>query len=528
MPPDFPNTNVKSVASWSNYSGTISNRPIPVYCTPQGGTDVSILRSHGDAIRSILRYCFTQNPPASLRSLGSTWSFSRIIEPGGVVLDPANLTYIERVPPELFSPAYQTRAGQGFAPMFIEGGTQIASINRRLASDVRLALQTSGAGDGHRLAGCIATGTHGSAIGIGALHDTVLGVYLVVGPDRALFVQAASAPFAGDATATWLQGQTGIPTATISDDEALGAVLVSLGSLGVVFGAVVETVPLYRFKVMTFGRLWNDPQVWTAIRTLDTSALHPDVPDAPYHFGVVMHPYPPDGGNGAFVTMMWKTAADGVAATTPFPGIPVASSDLMGLVSKLTQALGGRLTAGLELKILQGLITEQLGSGAASNSEGFPGEVFGPTTLPPGTGASTEIVVNQVDAERALKVVYSVLDQLKARGLFLLGGIGVRFVPQTKSLLGMNIFPMNCYIELPSIRNDDVLSVYKEVWNAIEQAGIAFTCHWGQLHGMTPARLANYFGNRAVAWKGARAQLLDETGRKVFAAPILSEVGLDA
>jgi hypothetical protein len=527
MPPNFPNTSVKSVASWSNYSGTITGRPIPVYCTPQGGTDASVLRTHGDAVRAILRYCFAQNPPAAIRSLGSAWSFSRIIEPEGVVLDPANLNFIERVPPQLFSAGYQQRAARGFTPVFIEGGAQIASINRRLASDVRLALQTSGAGDGHRLAGCIATGTHGSALRIGALHDTVLGVYLIVGPDRALFVQSAAAPLAGDAVAAWLQEQTGIPSATIADDEAFGAALVSLGSLGVVFGVVVETVPLYQLRYQSFGRSWDDAQVWSAIRTLDTSALHPNVADPPYHFSLVMHPYPPAGGDGAFVTLMWKTGAEGVPVASPLPGIPIASSDLMGVVAKLTQALGGSLTAGLELRILQGLISQQLNGGGTAEGEAFPGEVFGPTTLPPGTGASTEIVVNQADAERALKVVYAVLDRLKGRGQFLLGGIGVRFVPQTKALLGMNVFPMNCYIELPSIRNADVLGLYGEIWNAVEQAGIRFTCHWGQLHGMTPARLANYFGGRAAAWKGAREQLLDQTGRKVFAAPILGEVGLD-
>ena len=158
----------------------------------------------------------------------------------------------------------------------------------------------------------------------------------------------------------------------------------------------------------------------------------------------------------------------------------------MGLVGRLTQALGGSLTAALELRIIQGLISQQLNGGGTADGEAFPGEVFGPTTLPPGTGASTEIVVNQVDAERTIKVVYAVLDRLKGRGQFLLGGIGVRFVPQTKSLLGMNVFPMNCYVELPSIRNADVLALYKEIWNAVEQAGVRFTCHWGQLHGMTP------------------------------------------
>src|SRR4029077_20752500 len=141
-----------------------------------------------------------------------------------------------------------------------------------------------------------------------------LGVYLVVGPDKALFVQSAAAPFGGDAAAAWLQDQTGIPTANVADDEAFGAALVSLGSLGVVFGVVVETVPLYRLKYQSFGRPWNDAQVWSAIRTLDTSALHPGVTAPPYHFSVVMLPYPPDGGDGVFVTLMWKTSADGVSA----------------------------------------------------------------------------------------------------------------------------------------------------------------------------------------------------------------------
>src|SRR3954462_9080302 len=98
MLPSFPNTHVKSVATWSNYAGTISGRPIPIYCTPEGGTDSSVLRAHGDAVREMLRYCFAQNPPTNVRTLGSTWSFSRVIEPGEMALDPANFTYMGRIP----------------------------------------------------------------------------------------------------------------------------------------------------------------------------------------------------------------------------------------------------------------------------------------------------------------------------------------------------------------------------------------------------------------------------------------------
>ena len=526
--PIFPSTHVTSKTSWSNYTATISGRPIGIYCIPEGGTDVSVLRKHGDSLRAILQYCFDRNQP--LRVLGSAWSFSRVVEPSDVVLDPGNMNFIEPVPSFLFTASYRTRAVQGFTPMFIEGGTQIADINRRLANDVRLALQTSGAGDGHRLAGALATGTHGSALGIGALHDTVLAVYLMVAPNQALLVQSASSPVCTDAAAAWLQNQTGVPTAMVTDDDQFHAALVALGSLGVVFGVVVETVPLYQLRYSRVVRPWSDQAVWAAIRTLDTTPLHPETAATPYHFDVVMHPYPPNNGPGLFASMMWKVPAEGVPATSPLPAIPLGSSDLMSLVARLTQSALAHLLQPLTQFALQQYISSELANNAA-NAQGraFPGEMFGPTTLPPGSGASTEIVVDHGYAELAINAVYTALQQRAAASQFLLGCIGVRFVPQTRALLGMNIGAMNCYIELPSIRNDDVLAVYRAVWEQLASQNIPFTCHWGQLHGMTAQRLAHYFGHRVNDWKAARYALLasDSRAAAVFAAPLLADLGLD-
>jgi peptidoglycan hydrolase-like protein with peptidoglycan-binding domain len=527
--PSFPNTDVRALTSWSNYTGTISGRAIPIYCTPAGGTDSSVLKLHGDALRAILQYCFDQNAP--LRVLGSAWSFSKVVQPGNVVLDPGNMNFICQVPPYLLTDSYRARAAQGFVPMFIEGGTQIADINRRLGTDSRLALQTSGAGNGHRLAGAIATGTHGSALGIGALHDTVRALYLMVAPNRALVVQSASAPVCTDGVGAWLANQTGVPTTVVSDDAQFHAALVSLGSLGVVFGVVVEAVPLYQLQFSRLARPWADQAVWTAMRTLDTSPLHPQNAASPYHFDVVMHPYPPSGGApGLFATMMWKVPAPAGPASSPLPAVPLASSDLMGLVSKLTQDLVGHLLEPIALPILQGYISKQLeGNATPTAGQEFPGEIFGSTTLPPGTGASTEIVVDHGLTEAALNVVYQTLQARAGSGQLLLGCIGVRFVPGSQALLGMNVAPMNCYIELPSIRNNNVLALYQAIWDGLEAAHIPFTCHWGQLNGLNPARLNTYFGPRAAAWKAARSAVLgaDATALNVFGAPILADVGLD-
>jgi len=49
-----------------------------------------------------------------------------------------------------------------------------------------------------------------------------------------------------------------------------------------------------------------------------------------------------------------------------------------------------------------------------------PSSVVDPTTLPPGTGASTEIVVEHGNAERALQVVYQTPDARASSGQLLL------------------------------------------------------------------------------------------------------------
>lgn len=531
MPPSFPNTKVRAIDRWSNYSGTIEGHSIPIFCEIESGPDdAGALKRHADAVRAILRYCFAQTPPAPVRTIGSTWSFSKVIEPSPVVIDPGNLSYLARIPREHFSDSYRAREAKGFVPVFVEGGTGIGTLNQALGQDVGLALQTSGAGNGHRIGGCIATGTHGSALGIGALHDTVLAMYLIVGPDAAVFVQRGTdSPFAASA-AHWLEQQSGIPTRYVADDQAFHAAQVSLGSLGFVFGVVVETTKLYRFQVKRLKRDANDPAVLHAIATLDTSALHPNIKEPPYHFEVVMHPYPPDGKRSWFVTLMWKRSAEGVPFASPLPGIPRTSSDTMGMIASLARAFSGPFTGQLTLALIRDVIWKQLDSGASpEDSVLFPGQVFGPTTLPPGTGASTELVVDHKQASAAIDTVFQVLDAELHNGNFLLGCVALRFVPKTSALLGMNQFDMSCFIELPSVRNSDVLKVYHSVWAALEQKGIVFTCHWGQLNGFTPERVQRYFGAHVGQWKAARRALLgSDAAMNVFASAILRDAGLDA
>jgi hypothetical protein len=533
---------VKAVTQWSNYSGTMTSDNVPLFCTPRSSTkvlgrDEGALQPQASAINTILKYCFANQAP--LRAMGSRWSFSSIIKPNQVILDTPNLNWMARVSPARQTDAYKaSRGAKGFVPYWIMGGAEINEVNKRLLVEPPqlnppsppLCLQTSGAANGQRIAGAIATGTHGAAINVGALHDTVLALHFLVAPDKAVLIQSGSAPALNDSFVEWLQKETGIPTTQFKDDELLAAAQVSLGSLGILFSLVVETEPAYSLlRHIKWVNDRNDAALWNAIKTLNASAFYPGEEPRPYHFEVLFNPYPCEGEPASMLTLMWKKPAGNTQDINAALVAPAMASDTMSFISRLVSKLDGKLTGGLVAKELGKIINAQVNGmfGKADNTVLLPGKMFGATDLPKGTGASTEIVIDYADTERTVRAMWDVFAEQSKLGKHLLGAMSLRFVPASKAHLAMNINAMNCFIELPSIKDPGVLDVYTAVWNRLENDGIPFTCHWGQLSGMNASRLSKYFKGREARWKAAREKLLDATGRKVFCAPLLAQVGLE-
>lgn len=526
MPPlTFPFTVVRDVPTFANYHGTVQGRHVPTYCVPDGpgvagtGTTRKFER-HGKALGAIIDHCLSNKKP--LRVLGAKWSLSSIIDPDQVVIDPANLNTILQIDAAWIHADYKPRLSK-FTPIWAQAGTQMGTLHRKLGQ-LGLALRTSGASDGHRIAGCIATGTHNSAFNDGAVHDTVLAIHVILSSQRSVLLQRASRRVLTADVAAWLASELKIPTDLVSDDDLFDATVVSLGSMGVVQGVLIEAEPIYQLSGKTLALEFDDQRVWSAIQTLDTKTLFPDT-RTPHHFDVIFAPYPKKGRNCAFATVLYKESAAGVPPTSPAPIPPGESRDLINFLAQLSEVLDTPLTD----LILEGVIRDQLITRYPTKviKPRFPGEIFGPTSLAPGGGTSTEIIVAHADIKRALDVIFRVLASEAASGHHLLGAVAVRFIPKTNALLGANIHAMNCYIELPSIRNAEVVALYGEVFDALATAGIAFACHWGQLQGMTPARLQTYFGSRLDRWLAARDRLIpDAEHRKVFASKLLGQLGL--
>ena len=110
------------------------------------------------------------------------------------------------------------------------------------------------------------------------------------------------------------------------------------------------------------------------METLDTLPLHPDRPERPFHFEVVLSPYPARGP-AAFVVLLWKEDGSPPPVAPP-PRDPELSVDLFDFIG----ALNGRIQGPAGGRAIEGIVNELLRQRYQEGDDDprSPGEVFGP------------------------------------------------------------------------------------------------------------------------------------------------------
>lgn len=520
MPFEHPHVNQQTI-DWINKHGTHERtgvtRLLPI-ASAAGG--LARWRRVGEVLKAIVQYAFDQREP--LRPDGSRWSLSNIGMPARLALSLAVHDVCDQLPETWVSPAYQAQLAQeGMTPMLVSGSMKISHLNRTL--DIQdLALQTSGASNGQTLAGACATGTHGAALRVGAMHDTVRAVHLMIAPNQTVLIQPGAEPLTANAASDlthWLD----LPTRLVSDDTLFRAALVHLGSLGLVLNMVVETVPLY-YLTRTSVPYTNRDSGWReALQRPSRGEVEA------HHFEVVLNPYRslPSSQPHAWVISMDAARFNQQPDVEIRPTIPDAPNpDTIGILSHLLDLIDSRLSNPTFRKF----VTKQLVNlyGDENKVErALPGVMFGPTATPERRGDSLEFAL---DAQHALTAVEAILDRLWVElkdGNQFPGVIGVRFVRSSQALLAANLAETTCYIELPALRTNEVKGIFAACGEALNGVQVPFGCHWGQTHLNNPPRVDAWWGERAQQWRAARRELLDtETARTVFASPILAETGL--
>ena len=84
-----------------------------------------------------------------------------------------------------------------------------------------------------------------------------------------------------------------------------------------------------------------------------------------------------------------------------------------------------------------------------------------------------------------------------------------------------------CIAEFDSVEASHTHSFYNAIWNALDNAGIPYTFHWGKINNLDKVKVEAKYGDAAMEWMEARNQVLPTEMLPVFTNDALKEFGLD-
>jgi FAD binding domain-containing protein len=459
-----------------------------------------------------------------LRALGNGWSFSEVAICDGGIIDTKALRLSFALKNSFLSQQYLNSGRLAADVFFVQCGMSILQINEKLEA-VGRSLKASGASNGQSIAGATSTGTHGSAFKVGAVHDTILGLHIITGPNSHVWLERSSNPVASDEFINWLGAEKH------SDDDLFNAAVVSFGSFGFIHGVLLETEPIFLLEEHKSGELTYDADLINTMNTLDFSSIEDKLPypaGTPgkdiWHFEVLANPHDFEAGNpekGLYVKTIYKIpyTPGYTKRERETKGFQYGDNTL-GLIQVILDTLGSNLSALLIPRLVNAMLP--LVFKPAPAAFGTIGETFNNTRFR-GKAASCAIGMNSFDASRVLEEIIAINNQSPFAG-----AIAFRYVKRTEALLGFTKFPLTCILEMDGVDSGLTRDFFQTVWDRLEVLNIPYTIHWGKINfGLNAQRVRNMYGDAVVdKWINGRHQLLDEETRQVFTNSFMEQCGL--
>jgi len=462
-----------------------------------------------------------------LRALGNGWSFSDVAVCNGGLVDTRELRTFFSIGNSFLHPQYLATGKTAQDLVFTQCGMSILQMNKELEEEngwLR-ALRASGASNGQTIAGATSTGTHGAGFKVGAVHDAIVGLHIVTGANRHVWLERASYPVASTEFTNWLEAEV------FRDDDLFNSALVGFGSFGFIHGVLMETEPIYLLEKYTSANIPYNDNLKQAINEWKFEALNEFLPFPPesagrslYHFEVLVNPHHfavNDASKGLFLRVLYKTP---YRTDYPKPEVPGGKfqygDELLGVIETILDNIGKKLTQ----KLVPPLVTKLFPLAFAANEQatGTIGEIFTNTRFR-GAAASAAVAIDTANASRAIEEIV----QLNTKTPFP-GALALRFVKGTQATLGFTRFPKTCVLEMDGVESATSRKFFSSVWDRFEQIGLPYTLHWGKINfNLTEARIRQMYGDTAVnKWLAARHKLLDDVTQKVFTNAFMERTGL--
>jgi hypothetical protein len=462
-----------------------------------------------------------------LRAIGNGWSFTEVACCDGGLVDTKSLRLSFALKNSFVNPAWLA-SGRTAADLFlVQCGMSILALNEKLEveSNPKRSLKASGASNGQSIAGATSTGTHGSAFRVVAVHDTIRGLHVVVGPNKHVWIERASDPVASDNFIQWLGAEK------ISDDDVFNAAVVSFGSFGFIHGILIETEPIFLLEEQRADDVKYDDALIKAMNDLDFTDLAiklpypPEVPEKQlYHFEVLINPHqfePDSKTKGVYLKTMYKVPYRiGYTKRLRDSAGFTYGENTLGVVQTILDTLGSNIASMLVPPLVNKLFP--LAFKASGDATGTIGETFNNTKFR-GKAGSAAIGINAKDTTKVLEIIIAANKQTPFPG-----GLALRYVKGTKALLGFTRFEKTCILELDGVDSGVSREFYQNIWDKMEAENIGYTLHWGKINSnLSRDRIRKMYGDDAVdKWISARHMLLDESSRKVFCNKLMEQWGL--
>jgi len=388
--------------------------------------------------------------------------------------------------------------------LFVQGGAQIKTINNHLFARGK-SLATSGASNGQTIAGAISTGTHGSSIDIGSIQDLVVGIHLIIGPSEndSVYLERESKKIVSKHFVDQINVKN-----HISNDRIFNASLVGLGSFGIIAGIMIKSEDIYLLKKYVRKISQKDALDLADRMDFENSDFFINDPKdpsiknkRPYHYKLYINPYKREDDFIAEIMFKSDYTED---YEDPIPLIKTALfRDASSIIAKLAAQCSG------STKLLVDILKGDIFPKTDEDVIGTLREIFWDTKfLAKAFGCA--IGIDNSNSSKCLSIMYSILDQFgPVPGIF-----SMRFVKQTKALIGFTRFPMTCILEVDGIwENEEDLRkldlYYKRIIREFKRNNIEFTFHWGKNSFWSYPNLVNsMYNGYENEWKEIRSALL--------------------
>lgn len=470
-----------------------------------------MFRNVGESLDELVRQA--RDAGKRIQPIGSGWALSRINITDGWLLNTKLLNGCYDVADRYFEDDYPPDDRRNV--VLAQAGMQIAELNAYLEllpreDSQRRAIQAAGIGNGQTVAGAVSGNTHGAQITFGAMPDFVVGLHLVTGAGRALWLERASKPVMNEEFVAKLGAEL------IRDDDVFNAAVVSFGSFGIIAAMAIEAAPIYQLAFPPIADIhYSDLKA-----KLDEFGRTP--PTDLYHYEFIFDPFSRD-----------QIAMETSAPKVPFePGVPTPKPrwivrdkngyapgvDILKPVGMLRRLIPPGIVTRLEFKAYR----ENALLGAV---RGTPGQLYTSSIYYLEGYIESAYAVSVKDAAATIDISSEV-----ARDTRLPSVNQVRLCRASQATLGFTHHePIAAVFEFGMIKDRRFPEFERRLDAAFRSAGINYTMHWSKNSGIDPEKLEHMYGPQKIAsWKEARRRVFaeDATLMAVFETDVLRETGL--